>query len=520
MKKITYMIFTIIIIIVALSPKSFNQSENQFSELESTLLVATGEIVKLFRKEHYVIWPGFDLSKQPFAVYIPGKWILLVNTNKKINGFIDYPKDWPKLYTDAIIHFGSYKDLTGQLQFDYDFDSIRTVVVGFPEDYYANIDEEAKINIFGFIIHEAFHQYQHNSFGQISWSREEKYSILNVNNTASAFLEMLLLEGALKAMAGNNRSECKKLLLSFSQIRKNRWESEEEFIRIYEQGQEINEGTAKYVEVKSILEMNKKSRKENPGIDSSYLKAFEINGISYLLNEFTNKMDDKTISPEDMIRNRIYPIGAAQGILMDYLDIDWKSRAQEAGGIYTFIQSVLEKYGENTTTNVSSIKREYDFDGILRATKKKIEQYIQGFDREMHLFESQQGTRIEICFDYSSLSRSGSSRSKKWVMDSGGKTLCMNYRLLKFKTKQVKIDLENIAVLQLNDWDKKWMKIIFYSFEIPPIVIDSIKYKPSEEQEMQFSSLMFSGQGFDVVSGRKGYINFSKKRVLINFENK
>ena len=441
----------------------------------------------------------------------------MVNCKQLIRDFSAYPENWPDLYTDARIYYGNYKDLTGQLEFNYEIDSIKTVVIGFPENFIPKIDNEIKIRIFGFIVHEVFHQFQRDHFGEIPWSREEKYPILDAGNTASAFLEMKLLSKAIKAMDNNNTNNCKELLLSFSQVRKDRWENADDFVRIYEQGQEINEGTAKYVEVKSILEMNKRAKAEKPDIHLSYLDAFKSTDVNYLLNEFNNNLEDGTITPENMIRNRIYPVGAAQGILMDYLEINWKSKAQEAGDRYTFNESILEKFGNNIDSSGDKIKMEYNYPIILKSTNKKIEEYHQHFSKEIASFNNQKGMRIEISFEYSSLSRSGSSIAKKWVMNSGKKSLCMNYRLLKLKTKQIKIDLENLAVLQLNDWDNKKMKVVVYSSELDPIELDSVIYKLSDIKKSQFTELDLSGKGIKIHSDSNGQIEVVDNRLLITY---
>jgi len=39
-------------------------------------------------------------------VYIPDKWVLAVNYDKETDGFVPYPKSWPKLHTHAMIHPG------------------------------------------------------------------------------------------------------------------------------------------------------------------------------------------------------------------------------------------------------------------------------------------------------------------------------------------------------------------------------------------------------------------------------
>jgi hypothetical protein len=501
---------------------SISQSNKQFSKLEITLFAAIGEIVKLFREEHNTIWPGFDLSKQPFILYIHEKWVLIVNYDKKIEGFSQYPKDWPEIHTQAMIHFGNYKDLTGQLQFNFEVDSIKTVAIGLPEDFFSFEDDKEKMMIFGFIIHESFHQYQRQSFGEIPWSPEEKYPILDVNNTASAYLEMQLLIDAVEAMDLNDKDRCQELMIQFAALRAKRWEDAGKFVKKYEQGQELNEGTAKYVEVKSILKMNKIANKSDSDVNSYYLNAFKSNDISYLINDFEGRIADNTVSPEDMIRNRIYPVGAAQGILMDYLEIDWKSEIENAGSNITFNKFILKQFNisnDDIGVQVSNIKKKYEYDNIVSSTKIKINEYLDNYTKEISSFDKQEGLRIEIDFHYSSLSLSTSSKAKKWVMDKGTQSLCMNYRLFKLKTKHVFINLENLAVMQHNNWDEKNTKIIFYITDISSIEIDSIKYNASNISNTQFSKLSISGKDFEINYNHNGQISVSDNMLSIKYEH-
>lgn len=510
--------------VVADLPLSGNcQSDKEFSKLETTVLSATGEIVKLFGEESKIIWPGFDLSKQPFIIYIPEKWTMIVNCNKKISGFVPYPKEWPDIFTDAIIHFGKYKDLTGQLAFSYEIDSIKTVAIGFPEDYYTFEDDIEKIKIFAFIIHESFHQYQRQSFGEIPWSREEKYPILDIENTASAYMEILLLLDALQAMDTDDRNKCQKLLNEFAAVRKNRWNNADNFVRKYEQGQELNEGTAKYVEVKSIIKMVKKANKSDPDINPDFLNSFQSEEISnYLINDFNKRITGNTISPEDMMRNRIYPVGAAQGILLDYLGKDWKKEAEKAGSEFTLFQAFSNDSingNDNYEILTTDARKEYNYDDIIFSTKRSIGDNINKYEKELSSFKNQDGIKIEISFKYFSLSRSRSSKAKKWVMKNGKQSLCTNYRIFKLKTKNILINLQNLGVLQYNEWNNKYTKIVFYADSALSVILDSNEYDISNASNSQFSKIKIVGKDIDVSYNLKGQINVSENCISIAQES-
>jgi len=492
----------------------------EFSKLEKASLLAIGEINKLFRQESEPIWPGFDLSKQPFLVYIPEKWVLLVNSNRTMPGFSSYPEDWPDIHTDAMIYYGNYEGLMGQLQFDFKMDSLVTVAVGLPEGFLPVDSSDIMIRVFSFIIHEAFHQFQRQNFGDIPWVREERYPILDPENTASAYLEMQILKDALIAMNGQQSAPCRDLCRHFAAVRENRWKTANPLVKEYEQGQEINEGTAKYVEVRSILDMNQLAGNPDQNIHPDFLSVFNTQerALAYLYQNFNQIMADKTVQPDDMIRNRIYPVGAAEGLLLDYLGIEWKNDAQKAGPDFTFsgkFISALCNNTDNTETMVVNAREKHHYDKVKSTTQGKIEDYLDQYEKVLSSFNAQEGYRIEVHFNYSSLSRSQSTLEKKWVIKNGEELLCMNNRIFKLKTENILITIENKAVLQHQYWDNKQAEIVFYLENPESISIDSLEYPVSEIPEMQFSELTIRGKDIELSYKSPGQIKRSGNTISI-----
>lgn len=494
------------------------QAEKELSELEITVLSSTSEIIKLYKEESTSIWPGFDLSIQPFIVYIPGEWTLLVNYDKQIDGFTKYPDGWPELNTNAIIHYGNYEGLIGQLEFNFVLDSLTTIAIGFPQGFFNFEDDEDRLMIFAFIIHESFHQYQRQSFGEIPWAREEKYPILDIHNTSLAFLEIRILSDALHAMDSNMPAKCQNLYNDFQTVRDERWNEKSGFIAKYEQGQEINEGTAKYVEVKSVFKMIERANCPDIDMRDDYKKLFQSESIKdYLMDDMESRMINNTIAPEDVTRNRIYPVGAAQGILHDYLSVKWKKRAEEAGENFLLYDPEYNKVTDSIrfVSNINRIKRRYNYNNVIESTRLSINKFMENYQLAKGQFDNQKGNRIEVNFNYKSLSRSRSSRSKKWVVDNGEWTLCLDYRIFKLKSGNCSISLENMGILQFNDWDNKYSKVIFYSKEISSIFLDTIEYNLSDISSSRFSRLRLMGEGIDIEIKSKGTIMISGIQIII-----
>lgn len=222
----------------------------QFSKIETAVLKACEGLIHLFRRNPDSIWPGYNLADRPFLVYVPEKWALLFNFPDRADGFEAYPSDWPDLGVRVLYHPGRYRDLAGQLQFDFPLGEKKVVAVGFPESLWENRDRP-DADVFAFIVHEAFHQFQNETFGEIPWEREERYPILDAGNTALAVLEMRILEAGLEALAAGRREAVEEGVRKFAAVRQARWAQAGTFVSRYEQGQEIREGTASYVEKKA-----------------------------------------------------------------------------------------------------------------------------------------------------------------------------------------------------------------------------------------------------------------------------
>ena len=514
-----YVLKVVVLSLLMVTLKSYSQTARELSKLEKMVLTSTGEVVKLFKEKSESIWPYFDLSMQPFIVYIPNKWVLLVNYDKDIDGFSEYPEDWPDIFTDAKLRLGNFIGLNGQLQFNFKIDSIETLAIGFPEGFF-NVDEPyTMIEIFGFIIHESFHQFQRQSFGEIPWAREEKYPILDSENSALCYIEMQLLINALEAMNADDEEKCRKLLKYFATVRENRWEMADNFVKQYEQGQELNEGTAKYVEAKSIHLLRESKNNRNYDIDPNLYAILTSDKVEkYLELEFNHIMGNNCISPDDMIRNRIYPTGAAEGILLDYTGIDWKKEAQKAGTDFTFTGLISDSAAikiETSKYSLSEILEEYDYQSILSNTTQQIKEYTELYESELKEFENQSGIRIEILFNYKSLARAGNTRAKKWIMNNGSESLCMDYRLFKLETESLTCLLENIAVYQVYDWDNKHIKVVFYTEELGSSIINNIEYPIQKVSDSEFENISLKGKGIEISMKHAGRIELTGKNIII-----
>jgi hypothetical protein len=520
----TGLVWTLILVVpfhalaAAVSPQDAPTQKTSLTKNEYTVLKICEGIVQLFTQEPDAVWPGFNLARTPFVVYIPGKWALLLNRAQPVEGFSPYPADWPALGSPALYHQGQYKDLIGQLAFDFEIDSLKTVAIGFPEE---NLDSmvQAEAALFGGYVHEAFHQYQSAAFGEIPWEREERYPILDRENTALAYVEMRLLTDAVTMISAGDSAACRDDVAQFVALRNYRWEHGNSFVARYEQGQEINEGTARYTEMKAIQQM--KTLQYHSSLDglTSPLQQ-DLASISfpeYLINDLRERMTDNSILPEDMPRNRIYPVGSAEGFLLDYFRIEWKAKAQEAGPGVTFSQLLTEGLGlqkDHLDELLVRAKARYGYDRVISSTDRVIEAYVQEYEKALASFEEQPGYRVQIEFAARSLSRSRASLSKKWVVDGGARALCPLYQVYTLKNNEISLQLQNTGVWEWSDWDAKSYAVTFFVPENPAISLDGEPFTPADTTSHPFqkielgdSNCWFNGSKAGVISSHGRHVS-------------
>ncbi|NOY61179.1 MAG: hypothetical protein GXO75_19895, partial [Calditrichaeota bacterium] len=365
-------------------------SQKTFSAEKQTLLKVVTGIHYTFNYFADKIWPGYDLSKQPYIAYMPNDFVLYLNGSHAPKGFVPYPSDWPNTDTRAYIHYGVYRNLIGQFAFDFKVDSIITFAMGIPKDLLFSFKNPTYM-LFSSTIHEGFHQFQHNHFGEIPWAREELYPILDVENTALASLEMQILKDALKAMFQNNEKRVEILAKEFVAVRDYRWNHAEPFVRKYEQGQEINEGTARYVEMKA---MDCFLKLDTTKIQNHLFREIkkDMSGMTIrnlLIGDMNARLSGLAVAPDDMLRNRIYPVGAALGFLLDRLGISWKMKFQAAGSNVSFPGLLKNRFKMDSTQLLNlfeKAKADFHYPDIKSSAKQLIHHYFAEYKKALKKF--------------------------------------------------------------------------------------------------------------------------------------
>ena len=468
-------------------------------------------VIALFSQEADSIWPGYDLSKQPFIFYNPDKWVLLFNSPGQPDGFIEYPSNWPDLGAKALYHAGQYDNLSGQLSFDVQVDTLLVAAVPNSED---SVAKE-----FGFIVHECFHQYQYHHFGEIPWEREEKYPMLDAGNTALAYLEMQSLMAALKESEVDNKQECLAKLKQFVAIRKARWGRDDNYLTQYERGKELSEGTARYVEIKCLTKFKSMNYQPANGLSDIRNDFPNRTFVDYIINDFNNRITDGAISPENMPRFRIYSMACAQAYLLDYLNINWQDKAQIAGDEFDYYHLFIEHLGLNDDVLDALAKAtmtEYKYGEVYNRAQALVDAYKNDYQQALDKFMAQPGIKVKISFSSQGIRRSRSSSATKWLFDNGGIEMREHYRIYSLEKSGLLLQLKDAGLIEKNNWQTNERTVVLFLPRIGTTMIDGRKYNARDNLQVDFDSIEMTTDNFDFKYEGKGLITGDGKAITID----
>jgi hypothetical protein len=484
------------------------------SAQDSLSLEAIATVLEFFKAEGDEVWEGYDLSRRPFLAYLPGRWAVLANAPDSVAGFTAYPEDWPAMGAPALVRTGPFGVLVGQLAFDLDLGGVTTVAV--PLSLTTTGDRRGSIgNGFRFIVHEAFHQYQHDAFASIpNDMSDEEYPMLDGENTALASLEAQILIDAIKAMGRGDLDETRELAEEFVAVRRARWSRRPELLPAYERPQELIEGTAKYVEVRSIGMMGDLCREmsaEEAVAGRTAVappSACDVFGPvtlqSYLLSDFADRVEDGVINPSDMPRNRMYPVAAATALLLDYFGIDWKTRASDpvtSPGLAEMLGEGLGLDAALTDSLVARASARYDFDAIRAACIAQSEAYPRAYYAAVDSLMGLPGYHVTVEAPVSGLSRSRSCSGMRWTLDNPQRSFsksCQAYALKRLAADDLFVEIHDSAIAEEMSEDEGSRRVTFLAPDVLSVRVDGVEADLGHESTQRFTTLALSGSNFSI----------------------
>jgi hypothetical protein len=486
------------------SPAAGSSEPITLSAQDSLALEAVATVVELFTAKGDAAWPGYDLSRRPFLAYLPGRWAVLVNAPDSVEGFTAYPEAWPPLGAPALVCQVPLGALVGQLIFDLDVGDVRTVAI--PLSATSSGGRRGAIgNGFTFIIHEAFHQYQHDAFASIPDDLpDEEYPMLDGENTALASLEARLLMNAVNAAGQGDTVEARELAEEFVAVRRARWSRNPDFLPVFERPQELIEGTAKYVEVRCVGLMGDLCRETAAGTPPSACDVFgPVTLEAYLLADFADRIEDGVIEPSDMPRNRMYPVASATAVLLDHFGIDWKDRARDpvtSPGLAEMLGEGLGVDAALTDSLVARAMRRYGYDAMLARCDTYSEAYPRAYQAAVDSMMGLPGFHVTVETPVSGLSRSRSCSGKRWTLEGPQRSFsksCQAYALKRLASDDLFVEIHDSGIAEESEGGRT-RRVMFVAPDVLVAEIDGQLVDLGTDATYQFASLRLSGSSFSI----------------------
>jgi hypothetical protein len=438
-----------------------------------------------------------------------------------VEGFSPYPADWPPLGVPALLHRGTLGRLAGQLEFDLDIDGFRTVAIapaaGVPGG------RRAAVGLgFMFIVHEAFHQFQRDAFLSLAGDEpEEEYPILDGENTALASLEMHLLMDAIDAAARGDTVLTREIAGEFLAVRRERWSRRPDVIPRFERPQEIMEGTAEYVQVRSAGLMGGLCARPGgspaspPGCD-----AFAgVTASLCLRSDFEDRLRERAIDPADMARNRVYSTGAALGLLLDFFRIDWKARASDAAtspGLAEMLGSGLRADLTRSEGLLARAKRRHGYGDLRAESERRAEAYPVAYQAGVDSLRNAPGLHVFVELRVSNLSRSRSCEGRRLVLENPRRSFsgkCHLYTLRYLATDDLLLEVRGSAIVEESDATGTSRRVEFVAPDVQAAEIDGRPLDLGVSGSYVFDRLALAGSSFQIRYKGRGTLVVDGRRI-------
>jgi hypothetical protein len=242
--------------------------------------------------------------------------------------------------------------------------------------------------------------------------------------------------------------------------------------------------------------------------------------VSLLLEDFEARFEGGAISPEDMPRNRIYPVGGAQCYLLDFLGVDWRPAAQRGDDGFSYVNLLRDRLAvkeEDLGSLVASAKRRCGYEDIKSAMAIQVEKYGADFAAALTAFESQPGQRLEVTLSTNGLSRSRVSAARKWLIDEGRRSLCSQYNVYVLKRSGIRLQVESSGVLELNDWERRMRTAVCYVGGHVRVTIDNAPTTLEDGRTYHFSRMAVHADKVSLECSTQGAVRRSGDRLVVDF---
>lgn len=368
------------------------QAAQQTLKVDPLMIASADEVWSIIGQAKNPVWPGWDARTTPVLVYFPDKQDVLINHPKPPEGFVPYTGAVKSLIGTIFVR-------DGKTTFDQDGQNTSTEVGGVEtlvvadtrstlrqrvQSLQPNADPQTIADNLTFdpyghmqmVAHEAFHVYQNRRAPNKGANEQAlfRYPTLSVENNVGYALEGRFLAAALRAKTdAEARNEAAKWLVA----RMTRHAALTQADRDYEDGNEFNEGLAKYVEYKllQVLPGHK------PGAAMWWLAGFHgyddlSKEVDAKIAEMVGYTDGSRLVNNDPygsspVRFRLYYTGMAVGAMLDRLGGKWHDRIFEKGVTLTSLATeALHLSAADLEAAKAKLKTSSGYDALVQAKQK------------------------------------------------------------------------------------------------------------------------------------------------------
>lgn len=282
---------------------------------ETVLLARLEQLRALGRHHGPDFWPGWDLLSTPIAVFDPGRLVILIQHPNPPATFVRV--DTPLVSTPVYVSTNTNGLLADTA---LPFHDVVTTMVSYRT--LMNRDAEEALTL---CLHTLFHGYQQRIAPQKTPDIQVvvfgRYPEFSFDNNALLSLEGALLEEALDTNEDRKMRAFVRRFLAVRAVRRRLLSPE---LARFERGEEADEGLARYIEYRFLSE-SYRSYAPLPALQryDPHFHSFRHNQT--LLRLRVDPLLDLALAG-DSLRQRLYPLGMAQAVLLDRLDPKWKEK--------------------------------------------------------------------------------------------------------------------------------------------------------------------------------------------------
>lgn len=325
---------------------------------DRAILNALAEATTVSHGSKGALWPGFDLSMQPFALYDRGRLALLVNHPNPPRGFTPLAGVPAALKGRVHQRAGSLDALDRAQDLTVPLGGVKVAFIPY---MYLTYDGQVQPREF---IPPLFSAHTREAFAgvralqQAAEAASRAYPSRNVENTALSNLENRILGIALLQNSPDKRREYGRFFLA---VRKSRHAMLDGRIARYEDFTERLEGAMRYAETAATMLGASPGHHPLPGTRWER----EANDDRMLVARLSQPLDN-----EQTRKSRLSATGTAMGLILDRLgDATWKQRVTKGASIPEAFAAGVGYRARDTGALFAEAKRRFAYDELRTAAQ-------------------------------------------------------------------------------------------------------------------------------------------------------